>query len=85
MRAASMQCHVCGLRGATVQCFKTDCLKSFHLHCAARIGGKFLKDKVGTCTGNYPFLLTYSVSFVDEIYNKILCEMYLFRRLLLLP
>ncbi|GMS90299.1 hypothetical protein PENTCL1PPCAC_12474 [Pristionchus entomophagus] len=49
IRGSMSYCVLCGCVGATLQCYKVDCLKKFHFSCANKCFGKFLKDKTFIC------------------------------------
>jgi len=48
-RAQKVECTICGQLGASLRCYKLDCANkdlAFHLLCAKRSKGHFVKDKV---------------------------------------
>ncbi|KAF8360077.1 set-16, partial [Pristionchus pacificus] len=49
IRGSMIRCVICGNAGATLHCYKVDCLKPFHFGCAAKSFGRFLKDKTFIC------------------------------------
>uniref|UniRef100_A0A915CUC2 Histone-lysine N-methyltransferase n=1 Tax=Ditylenchus dipsaci TaxID=166011 RepID=A0A915CUC2_9BILA len=52
-RAKSVACQLCGNPGATLKCYKLDCRNnevSFHLSCAKRTRGYFVRDKTFYCS-----------------------------------
>lgn len=54
-RAKATMCRVCGRLGASLKCLKTECAgrdDGFHIICARRTNGRFIKDKV-----RYPVLV----------------------------
>jgi hypothetical protein len=53
-RAKATVCRVCGRLGASLKCFKAECAgrdDGFHITCAKRTNGRFIKDKVNFFVG----------------------------------
>ncbi|KAL3091354.1 hypothetical protein niasHS_007147 [Heterodera schachtii] len=51
-RAKVTECRLCGLKGASIRCYKLDCANNelaFHLICAKHSHGHFVKDKTFFC------------------------------------
>ncbi|KAL3091379.1 hypothetical protein niasHS_007172 [Heterodera schachtii] len=51
-RAKVTECRLCGLKGASIRCYKLDCANNelaFHLICAKHSHGHFVKDKTLLC------------------------------------
>uniref|UniRef100_A0A0N5AVU6 Histone-lysine N-methyltransferase n=1 Tax=Syphacia muris TaxID=451379 RepID=A0A0N5AVU6_9BILA len=51
-RASVVNCMHCGKIGASVRCYKLNCNSHFHLPCAMKTKGRFMKDKTFFC-GNH--------------------------------
>lgn len=48
-RAKKVECLVCKTTGASLKCYKLDCINhnvGYHLRCAKRSDGKFIRDRV---------------------------------------
>lgn len=45
-RGQTLTCVVCGQKGATIACYRTRCINSYHLECARNDGVTFLENKV---------------------------------------
>lgn len=45
-RGSQIQCVVCGVKGATMGCFRPRCPNVYHVSCAYKQGAMFFQDKV---------------------------------------
>nr|CAD2208147.1 unnamed protein product [Meloidogyne enterolobii] len=51
-KAQKVDCKICNKKGASIRCYKLDCINkdfAFHLRCAKKCNGHFLKDKTFFC------------------------------------
>nr|KAG5705670.1 hypothetical protein BaRGS_026609 [Batillaria attramentaria] len=53
-RGATTECVACRKMGATLACFKTRCVNSYHLPCAREKGCMFFQDKTLLCASHLP-------------------------------
>ncbi|CAI4230318.1 unnamed protein product [Auanema sp. JU1783] len=71
VRASVVNCCLCGRYGASIQCNKAECGGHFHLHCAKRIGGKFVKDRTFYCPSHHevtPEVLVHQLEVLRRIF-----------------
>ncbi|GMT20789.1 hypothetical protein PFISCL1PPCAC_12086, partial [Pristionchus fissidentatus] len=83
LRGTITCCHLCGRGGATLQCYKLDCKKNFHVSCACKINGKFLKDKTFICPNHVDVHIEMLISleplrrlYIHREENKLLAKLF---------
>uniref|UniRef100_A0A915NUX8 Histone-lysine N-methyltransferase n=2 Tax=Meloidogyne TaxID=189290 RepID=A0A915NUX8_9BILA len=68
-KAQKVDCKICNKKGASIRCYKLDCINkdfAFHLRCAKKCNGHFLKDKTFFCP-NHEIRQDFLIAHFDAL------------------
>ncbi|CAB3402816.1 unnamed protein product [Caenorhabditis bovis] len=67
IRASKVFCGLCGRAGASIKCHKMGCMYSFHVLCAQRTNGFFIKDRTFICRNHEQVTTNVTVTRLDAL------------------
>ncbi|XP_025084476.1 histone-lysine N-methyltransferase 2C-like isoform X2 [Pomacea canaliculata] len=70
-RGSSVECMACRKYGATINCFKSRCINTYHLPCSQEKGCMFFQDKTVLCPSHLPKQYVENVLLSLEVSRRV--------------